>query len=336
MSLEDRVKEAREAFESIEPPARLETRLRRSLREPAATTYGGTWWGSLSVAAAALILGVALGWWLKAPTEVETQRVVVAPADSKEDDANDGPEIVATDPGCAVAADADGRMVVPARCRVELERFGVVIDAWEQTELRTTALGVAMPSGLAAFAVDPVPAGQPPFEVDVGAARIRVIGTRFVVANETSGGQLDLIEGVVELVHGDEVESVAAGQRVSWSETEAETETETETESENETEAETAGGRVRAEVDLSETLRGVARLRRQGDYAAALKQLDGLRAATLDAGTWAVVSYERGTLLEAAGRTDAACEHWRKHLRRHAGRGPGDVADRRARLGCDD
>jgi len=334
VSLEQQIEQARAAFEAIDPPASLETRLRRSLQTPSASRSGASWWGSVALGTAALVLGVALGWWLKAPSVVvETERVVTAP--SEQDAAPRQPSTDGTDPTCAVATGDLGNIIVPARCRYELERFGVEIDAWERTELRTTDVGVAMASGLAAFAVDPVPSDMPPFEVDVGPARIRVIGTRFVVANDGDGGQLDLVEGVVELIRADSVESVEPGQRVSWSterppsanEPELEVEPQIGSEKENE---------PASTVELSETLRAVARLRRHGDYGAALDRLAALRMGGLDAGARAVVSYERGTLLEGAGRTREACEHWRRHIRRHAEHGPKDAAQRRARLDCPD
>lgn len=65
-------------------------------------------------------------------------------------------------------------------------------------------------------------------------------------------------------------------------------------------------------LQLDETIRRIEALRAQGRYSQALRLLDRLMASTKDPRTIEILSFERGTLLEAAGEN--VCAHWKRHI----------------------
>lgn len=366
------LRQVEEAFDTLHPSRALAQRLEASLAEHGQPRRSGPWLRA-AIVAGALVLGLALGWRLgptsSAPTVSQGEPEIEVPSDVASTLASMGLEVLAS--GCALEPADDEALRVSAGCQLRLSALGVKVDAWAPTTLRRTPAGLAMGEGLAAFAVEPVPAGRRPVEIDVGPAVVRVVGTRFVITNGASLGHLDLVEGRVELVHGSDVVSVTPGRRASWTR-----------EGLVEPDPSHAGADVSptapaalapdhpaspapdhpaapaldhpaapsqtpavgratepdepdASARLAEVLAEVARLRRQRAYDRALARLESLATDAWDRSTRAVLSYERGTLLEAAGRTQEACAHWARHRARFAGQGPTDVEARRARLACD-
>ncbi|MCH9681673.1 MAG: FecR family protein [Deltaproteobacteria bacterium] len=347
-----------QALDAVEPSPQLGARLHATVADRQRPTGG---FARLALAGAAVLaVGVAVGWSLRSD-RVPVDTVTQAPAGLEPAALPDGVKVVSG--SCTVTTSDAGALSLPAGCRVALGPSAMVVDAWSPTTIRPTARGVAMQAGLAAFAVDSVPEGRAPVEVDVGGTVVRVIGTRFVIGAQADAGHLDLVEGRVELVRDGEVLDVEVGRRVSWErgrplavpadtvepEPEPEQVAPEQTDPEQ-TEPPAAPTSTRssdtsvrpgptpddASEQLTAALERVARHRRQRQYDRALAELDALSKHRWDRATGAVLSYERGTLLEASERTTAACAHWARHLRRFHGVGPADVAQRRERLACSD
>lgn len=343
------LREVADALESLDPSRQLELRLGRSLHAGSTANTSsapGFGWG-FAFAAVAFVIGLAVGWWVLGTAAPEAE-------------ASQRPGIAAVDKGarCVVARSTAGPTQVPARCRVSFPEHGVEVDAWEPTVLRETKTGLRIDEGLAAFSVEKVDAGDPPVTVDVAAGTVRVIGTKFVIGNDTLAGHLDLIEGSVEFLHGKSVTAVEPGRRLSWThardgvparidvvdDEQASVESPpVSREADPGQEAADTAKQPAAEpkrpnggsVDLSAVLSDVARHRRLGEYGQALARLEGVPKRGFSTETRAVLSYERGTLLEAAGRGGAACKHWMRHRQRYRGVGAKDV-DARVASTCAD
>lgn len=326
----DALQQVREAFEAVQPSAGLHYRLRHSMQHGQKPTRAGR--GVVAVGAVAFVLGAVLAWGAfgrSTPTELMEQPVAAhAPTTATP---NTEPALQGHDMACTVATSTDGVMQIASGCRVALPDHGIEVDAWTPTQLRSTSGGVVMHDGLAAFSVEHVVPGATPVEVDVGNGVIRVIGTRFVVRNDHGNGHVDLLEGQIEFIDAGGTRHVEPGQRLHWT---------AQPRALPKPADHTAPSRSPPQPptvptrSLATTLEAVARLRRQQAYDEALAELDAARGGS-DRTTRAVLSYERGTLLEAAGRTEQACAHWLGHLRRFSDTGPQDGAKRRSRLECD-
>lgn len=320
------------ALEELEPSPALEHRIRRGIESGAGTRRDRSWGVVLAVAAFAV--GLAIGWWVFSNSAAEPPEPPASEVAARD---------VAT--RCVVEPSSGGTMNVPARCRISFSRFGVEVDAWERTVVHETNTGLRIDAGLAAFSVEKVAAGDPPVTVDVGAGTVKVIGTKFVIGNDARGGHLDLIEGQVEFLSGDEVIDVEPGRRLGWThahdgmparieavgaiDSETSAASPEASEPEPPTSAKLKPTRPQpsrtSSFDLAAVLSDVARDRRLGEYARALERLAAVPQRGLPEETRVVLSYERGTLLEAAGRSGAACKHWKRHRTRYRDVGATDV-----------
>lgn len=336
------LRELARAFESFEPSPGLRHRVLARTRPPSRVRVRPIW-----IAGAALALGVLLGLWF-APAASQPEPVTpvaevspppVEPPARPESPASGtvgavGPWTIVRD--CTVNREGDA-VIAEAGCRLELAELGVQVDVWEPATLRSTSSGVAMDSGVAAFAVRKRRTDEPEVEVDVSTGTIRVLGTRFVVTAEPEQGHVDLIEGRIAFEpDAGEVVELEPGRRLAWHSDQATVSVRPEP-----TRIATPGRALEPGPDsteeastLGQDLRRAAALRRRGDYGAAEKLVRQLLRGAPDEETRAVLSYELGTLLEASGAPRDACRHWTEHLRRYDAQGPRDVQRRLERLKC--
>lgn len=353
--IDEQLPKMRRAFAALEPSNALGARLRASIAgrgRPQPVWSSGPVWVALAMVVFAL--GTAMGWWLHPSAAGKQPSAHAQPA-----------AIEIMSPQCDVHPAGDGTIQVPAGCRVSLPR-GVHVTAWTRTSVRPTPQGLLMRRGVAAFSVETVARGEAAVEIDVGAGLVRVLGTQFVLSNNAEGGHVDLVEGRVEFLRGSEVTSVHPGRRFSWVHDGApDPSPDPAPRVEPIEPAPSAGLGVRpgpppgraskhsprpklkhggpantqAPLDasvLAATLQTVARLRRQRAFEEALAQLKAFDGRGWDRATRAVLSYERGTLLEAADQITQACAHWSAHVLQYPGVGPTDVVSRRARLQCEE
>jgi hypothetical protein len=335
-SLNEELRALALALDAIEPPPSLRRRVIEGDTAKARSRMRAPWLPLVAFAA-----GVALTLWLgrgesssATSAAVATTPSAVAPAPCHD---GMGPTPVA----------------VVAPCRVELAEIGVVVDVWSTARLSVRGRSIAMPEGAASFEVEPV-GDAPPVEIDVGAGRVRVLGTRFEIQNTGALGHLDLIRGRVEF-HGVDgrVRPVTPGERLSWDRhhdapaaegpaaippdlhggpaTEAPP-----NDRPRPAVAESQPMPTDAGPDVDAVLEEVARLRHAGEHGEAESRLRELSARVDDRRTKEVLSFEIGTLIELAGADERACEHWRAHLEGFpGGRSSVRVADHRERLGCE-
>ncbi len=266
-----------------------------------------------------------------------------------------GAFVVAGD-DCRLAQDAD---TTTTRGACRLSSATVVAQTWDEARVRPWRDTLQVDDGTVVFEVEHVPAGAPPVAVRVSHGTIEVLGTRFAIEQDATGGHVDLFEGRIRFVGDDgQRRDIAPGQRLGWGDRATEpvrrdppppeppaTESDLadepapaqEPRSERPARAPAPGhASPRTDEDAAAIVDEVESLRRQGRYAEAAKRLrDALRQS------WSrrvaeVFSFELGTILARhLGDSDAACAHWRAHERRFGekGRYAKAVADLRA--ACD-
>jgi hypothetical protein len=225
---------------------------------------------------------------------------------------------------------ADERLQLAAGCAVRLAEPAMDIEIWAPTQLELLDTGIAVREGVALFFVDPVADPQVPARVGVSGGTIEILGTRFVVSQARERGHVDLIEGAIRFRrHDGGLDDVEAGRRYPWRSPAVETDAPA-------LQPVPGNGGDAASADaLAEGLAEVARLRRAGEFAAAIAKLDALAHDQDDTRTLEVISYERGTLLERSASADAACQFWLEHRRNHpSGRYEREVDGRLAQLDC--
>ncbi len=323
-------------LDAVPVPSTLRRHVLEAARGPRRSSRTRVW-----IPIASFALGVALAWWwlpravpASPPSEVPPAPVAMTPNPSASPLATP-----ASRDACAVTL-SGALAEVAAPCRLRLDEIGVEVEVWADAQLARRDRTIVLLAGAASFDVRPV-GDAPPVEVDVGAGRVRVIGTRFEIQNLGPRGHLDLIHGRVEFVDGAEVHEVLPGQRFSWDRRPAEPARAPDlpvpaprpaTPAQRQKPSQPA-----AAVDLGELLDQVARLRHAGDYDDAERLLLGSMAAVRDPDTLEVLSFELGTLLELHGDDATACAHWRSHLRRFTkGSSRARAGDHLARLDCGD
>ncbi len=237
-------------------------------------------------------------------------------------------------------------LVVRAECaeRPELSFGRARVRVAGGGRLSFTRDRVRVQQGSVSFAVEPAPA---PFVVEVSDGEILVVGTRFLVEQGPRGGSVRVEEGVVRFLWSNTQPPVtlAAGQSLGWPEaaprlpdapatpevSAAATPHHTGMKAASvkdpgptavprpAREPEEVATRVRSPVSPTHPdaiMRRLFQLRSQGAYDRAIELL---RAAcddpTLAPAQRARLSVELGVLLAQHRGRQAACDHWRAHLR---------------------
>ncbi|HWB78272.1 MAG TPA: FecR domain-containing protein [Nannocystaceae bacterium] len=309
------------ALDRVEPPSSLRHRVLAGRRDDARASGP-----RFAIVMLALAAGVLIGWVLfarPAPTPAEATMPEVAARPEATPVRTDCPRTLGTE---AVA--------VARGCRIELADLGVIVDVWDASQLARDGRVLALPEGSASFEVAAVGAA-PAIEVDVGAGRVRVLGTRFEIQNRGDTGHLDLIHGRVEFVAKDgDVRMVSPGERMSWARTQLpaaiEVPAPTPIDKPRVTPSKPS---TPVELDLDDALEQVARMRHAGDFTGAEALLRRTLRGVEDGRAREVLSFEIGTIIEAAGETDRACAHWREH-ERFGERAHQRAATHRERLAC--
>lgn len=247
-------------------------------------------------------------------------------------------------PGLSLTSDAcewsqsDELLHFAAGCRLRLAQPAMDLEIWTPTRLQPIAGGVAVREGDVMFVVEHIEDRERPARVEVSGGTIEVIGTRFAIRQARGAGRQAHAEGHVDLLEGaiqfrrpnGEVEAIEAGQRYGWSASAPEPTSDS-------TDAPTPRppSAPDSKAKLAEGLAEVARLRRAGDFTAAIAKLDALAREQSDLRTLEVISYERGTLVERSAATSSACKSWVEHRQRFpSGRYDLDVERRISQLDC--
>lgn len=239
-----------------------------------------------------------------------------------------------------------------AGCSLRAARLGTTLELNRGAEVGHGEMQLRVFQGEATLQVRPVPAGAPPVKVRVSHGVIVVLGTRFTVWQEQAGGRVVLHEGVIQFNgDGGRVVRLKAGQELRWPQQPAAAPPPAREPAPAAAPAPApprlappAPVRVRkkpptpalspaAAVSL---LDRVERLRLQSRYSEAVRLLGKALPRVTDKVLRERLSYEKGTILsDHLLDREAACRHWRRHLRVHGRARYGaqiDVA--RARLDC--
>ena len=203
-------------------------------------------------------------------------------------------------------------------------------------------------------------AGAPPAVVLVSHGTITVLGTRFVVIQEATRGEVTLLEGVIRFESDGRRVELTAGQSLAWplpAPERASPRTSTppvpapapapapvsdrRAKPRPVDDVEPAPPRVPTPApapapDVEATLAEVASLRARGRYAEAASRLERALRDELPAATAERLSYELGAIQTyQLGRADAACRHWQRHRARYPdGRYADEIGAAMRRLDC--
>jgi len=220
------------------------------------------------------------------------------------------------------------RLRLRGHCRIELSS-AMVVETWRDAALAVTPRGPRVLDGAATFEVAPV-RGDEPIRVLVAGGSIEVMGTRFTVIERDLRGRVDLVEGRivfvdlsnrrVVLLPGERLTWTAAGIDALPSSPPAPTEPRIDSvvPAELDQPSPRPTPRITAESHRSTVpLDRIAQLRAAGRYEEALSVVRQTGRTKLDRRTREALAYEEGAILQDhLHRTDEACTHWRRHLRR--------------------
>jgi hypothetical protein len=343
------------AQERLRPPAARRIR-RRMDRELAGPVLHGRRWIPMAtfLAGAALVLLVfAFG---STPRTVEQEHPEV-----------EALETAASPHGSGCRWNDRAGLRMEGACEVKLHSPPVAVHTIAGTRLRIDRRRAVLEQGGALFDVSPVPGAR--FEVELQAGTIVVVGTRFRVVVEESGGHIELYEGVIDFIPtaGDRVR-LRAGQRYDFTmgapdilaahpnvteEPEVSDESEVPEKSEVPEVSEVSEtGRAKAAPrrsvaappehrpalrSASDLVDEVAALRARGEYEAAARRLEAALATPgWDARAAEVLSFELGTIsTRHLSDPRRACRHWNAHLERFENTRYREAIERHlARLDC--
>lgn len=234
----------------------------------------------------------------------------------------------------------DNLLDVSEGCELTWPEHSGQVTIHAETSLASHERGLHITRGDITFDIDPNRADKRELEIATSGGVIRVIGTRFRVAQDDSGGAVTLERGVIVFAsgQGDEIE-LAPGQTHKWG-THVATVTPkapTKTPPKRRPRApKLAPEEIEARVEITmKQLTEIKQLRRLGEFDTASSKLNKLEANAPTKKIAEIISYERGDLLSEHGDAASACKHWRRHQRRYKrGRYASDVTRRRAELGC--
>jgi hypothetical protein len=283
-------------------------------------------------------LAVSAGWGQPAPAELPVQIAAEQPPSGLD------PRSVVVPPDCRRQHDRTA-LELSGRCREVLTDLGITVQTWTHARIEVTPEGLVVHAGLVLVDVEEVPDGQPPVRVHVGGGTIEVLGTRFVIYEGSTGGEVRLLDGAIRLRRtGGDVLSLAPGDLARWVGPELALPV-----AEEEPGSPTAAGvsptrapararpraharpladpavepAAQAEVQapsMETTLDQVARLRSAGRHGAAIRAIRAfLDQAIVTRRQAEVLSFEEGSLREVHGGEEASCRHWMRHLERFPG-----------------
>jgi hypothetical protein len=242
-------------------------------------------------------------------------------------------------PRCDATPAGDG-LQLAGSCTAQLEDARITVETTRSARLSRTDDGVALVDGRARFSVGKRAATDAPAVVHVGDSRIEILGTEFVVERTGESASVHLEEGRIRLVTPTGTRELLPGDAASFVTVTAKAPAPSATATRKPvapaaaapappqpvaTPAASPAARALETMDpvdsaeLSVVLRDVAALRGAGRYADAVAHLDTLLSRPLPSRTAEVLSFERTTLLERAGRTSAEiCDAARAHSARFA------------------
>lgn len=294
------------------------------------------WWPAVAFVAGAIAMGVVL-----VPDDPPSPATPSAVAEAVPGASPPRPGVRDDAPPrpAAAVAPAEPRCFEPRAGIVILETDrcvlgdGVRVSALSSSQLVWDDGAVEVRAGELLFDVAPRP--DRPLRVVAGALEIEVVGTRFVVHHDATGGWVSMLEGHVRTrVDGGPVQDLRDGQRLAW----PSALTPAPLPGEPAPAKPTRGRPKPAAVDeaLPGLLAEVAELRRRGAYREAVARLRASDTQRWSARARQLVSYEIGTLLERQlGDVAQACAHWTEHRRRYpSGRYDAIVARSLERLRC--
>lgn len=150
-------------------------------------------WPPLAAAAAVLLAFAATVWWTRAGDDVGPMARVAAISGTAEVRGRDG--WTAVDDARAVQLPARVRVAAESTASVALAR-GADVRLEPGTDLWVHEGGVTLARGAAVHRVAP---GRGAYDVELGAYRAVVLGTRFWTARDEHGASVCVMEGVVEV-----------------------------------------------------------------------------------------------------------------------------------------
>jgi hypothetical protein len=285
------------------------------------------WWPALAFAAGAIVMAAAL---------LHQRSPAVAPMHASDPASSDTPQLTErrtehapndVEPrppefdehtrACPSPAQGDGQLAAGA-C---VDGDGVRITALTSSHFQWSRDLIVLRSGELMFDVAVRP--ERPLEVIAGEATIEVVGTSFVVHQDRELGWISLLEGHVRVGVGTRpVEDLREGEQLEWS-----------------VPSRPAPPPMRRDDEgLAALLEEVAKLRRSGEYEAAVERLRAGDRSDWSPRSRQLVSYEIGTLLERQlGDLEAACRHWALHRERYPnGRYESIVVRSMTRMHCED
>lgn len=355
--------EAERTYEALSMPAMVDARLRWKLgqrREPRQTRSSRRGWvmaGAGLAATAALLLFFVSG-ERAAPVTQDAGPVAEVLA---------GPIAVVS--GGASVTTAPGGVVVlgPGKAAVASHGFDGIVDTAERAELRQEPEGVRLVRGRVTIAVQKRMRPEP-VRIYVSHGVVEVLGTRFELAQNESGGEVKLYEGVIRFSDGASARTLTPGQSLRWPQVEAAPaapsahpappkaqeaphpgEVAPAAEPAREARAmplargpgASRARPVRKSVaaegrELASVLDGVASSRTRGEYDEATASLRKALRGRWRTGTRERLSFELGSILgDHLGDRAAACDYWsHHHARFRSGRYRDEVKSALHRLGC--
>lgn len=239
--------------------------------------------------------------------------------------------------GSACRSQSEGTTKVWGACSLATTGPSMRIDTIDASHLEVDGRVVHLRTGSALFDVDKVH-GEP-IRVAIPQGEIFVVGTRFRVIVAEGRSEVELYEGRLEFHDpAGRVTPITAGQFLEFRtpsvepevspepEPEPEPQTEPEVPVEPQSEPSPRPHRPPAtepptamERDAGPVIEAAERLRREGRYTEAAATLREALKRRWPTRTADVLSYELGRLLQRRVHDrDAACEHWRAHLKRFA------------------
>jgi transmembrane sensor len=234
-----------------------------------------------------------------------------------------------------------------ATCRLDSPAAGVGLELELTAEVAHRGRDLAVASGRVKCRVRPRPSGDPA-RVFVSHGVIEVLGTTFVVAQRTDGGEVALVEGRIRFRGHDGVETeLRPGERLSWPRPPAAASAAEPPASRpasvagrppatRPAVASTDGRAVQRRTDTESLYERVEALRAQERYREAAAELRRHLPGVRDQVTRERLSFELGTILTRHLRDPAAaCRHWEAHLGEHGAKRYGAaVEELRRSLRC--
>jgi transmembrane sensor len=223
-----------------------------------------------------------------------------------------------------------------ARCTLAASDLRATLTLSARAVMQRRGQDLALVAGAVTCVIEKRRASAP-LRVHVSHGAVEVIGTIFALSQDSEGGQVELQRGAIRFLSSDgRAVLLRPGESLRWPLPPA---TRPAASAPAFATPRPAASRPRplAPAEVESLLDLIERLRSQGRYAEAARQLRQLLPRIADGATRERMSYELGTLLGQHLRDVAtACRHWRRHLLRFgAARYGVEIEAARRQLGCE-